>query len=254
MMTNVSDYNYDLFLKACNHEPVFGTRCFTQYQLNPHNIFLQIGENNHPSTVLFIQNGVAVVASDNTGDVQELAQFLAYQKVKEVDTNLVHCEQLKAIMGGTTESSFYMQYNAKQCGEMARDIYPAMDLYEVFQVLQQSHEYYRTHFQFDSWSADIVQKLEAKVMELYVVYHQGKPVGTGAIIAKSPQHEVIAAVAVIPEFRHQKLGTKISQFLTQQIVSRNKTPVLISGYDAVANLYESIGYKKMGRWGELYLP
>ena len=60
-------------------------------------------------------------------------------------------------------------------------------------------------------------------------------------------------MAVIPEFRHKGLGTRISRFLVKRILEKGKTPRLISGYDEVAELYRQVGFETYGRWGELYL-
>ena len=64
---------------------------------------------------------------------------------------------------------------------------------------------------------------------------------------------VIAAVAVVPEYRHRGLGSRISRFLVKRILEKGKTPRLISGYDEVAELYRQVGFETCGRWGELYL-
>ena len=63
----------------------------------------------------------------------------------------------------------------------------------------------------------------------------------------------IAAVAVVPEYRHRGLGSRISRFLVKRILEKGKTPRLISGYDEVAELYRQVGFETCGRWGELYL-
>ena len=64
---------------------------------------------------------------------------------------------------------------------------------------------------------------------------------------------MIAAVAVVPEYRHRGLGTRITRFLVKRIQEKGKIPRLISGYDEVAELYRQVGFESCGRWGELYL-
>ena len=90
-------------------------------------------------------------------------------------------------------------------------------------------------------------------MELYQLDVDGEIVGTGCIVSEDDECGVIAAVAVVPEFRHRGLGSRISRFLTQRILEKGKTPRLISGYDEVAELYKQVGFETCGRWGELYL-
>ena len=90
-------------------------------------------------------------------------------------------------------------------------------------------------------------------MELYQLTVDGQVVGTGSIVSEDDETGAIAAVAVVPEYRHRGLGSRISRFLVQRIREKGKTPRLISGYDEVAQLYRQVGFETCGRWGELYL-
>lgn len=81
----------------------------------------------------------------------------------------------------------------------------------------------------------------------------GQTVGTGCIVSEDDECGVIAAVAVVPEYRHRGLGTRVTRFLVKRIQEKGKTPRLISGYDEVAELYRQVGFESCGRWGELYL-
>ena len=81
----------------------------------------------------------------------------------------------------------------------------------------------------------------------------GKVIATGSIASEDETCGVIAAVAVLPAWRRQGLGSKISRFLPRRILEKGKTPRLIAGYDAVAELYRKVGFTTCGRWGELYL-
>ena len=123
----------------------------------------------------------------------------------------------------------------------------------MFGVLQRSHAYYRTHLTFETWSDDLRQKRDRGLMELYQLEVDGEVVGTGCIVSEDDECSVIAAVAVVPEYRHRGLGSRISRFLVKRILEKGKTPRLISGYDEVAELYRQVGFETCGRWGELYL-
>ena len=145
-----------------------------------------------------------------------------------------------------------MVYRGDGVNDRFPDIGPG-SLEASFAVLQRSHEYYRTHLRFDAWSADLRQKLDRGLMELYQLEAGGEVVGTGCIGSEDDECGVLAAVAVVPEFRHRGLGSRISRFLVKRILEKGKTPQLISGYDEVAELYRQVGFVPCGRWGELYL-
>ena len=139
----------------------------------------------------------------------------------------------------------------KISGEFA-DIKPA-DLMQVFCVLQQSHEYYRTHLKFEPWAEHLESCINSGYTKVYQLEKDGQVIGTGSIISQDETHAAIAAVAVIPEYRLQGLGSYITNFLVGEIQKMGKTPCLISGYDEVAELYKKIDFVTVGRWGELYI-
>ena len=83
-------------------------------------------------------------------------------------------------------------------------------------------------------------------------FRDKKPIGTGMIVSEDERHAVLAAVAVIPDYRHRGIGTEITRYLVNRILEKGKIPCLISGYDAVAELYRQVGFQEEGRWGEWY--
>lgn len=241
---------------ACAYERVFGSKILTAaraYGLqDPRVSFWLQTKDGLPTAALYNNGGVLVISANGDSDAAEIAQLVRQEGITEVDTNWDQCAALQTILGGVTESSYYMVYPGQPVPEEFPDIRQGV-LEDVFQVLQQSHEYYRTHFRFDSWSADLRQKLDRGLMELYQLEAEGQVVGTGSILSEDDECGVLAAVAVVPEYRHRGLGSRISRFLVQRIREKGKTPRLISGYDEVAQLYRQVGFETCGRWGELYL-
>ena len=173
-------------------------------------------------------------------------------EIHEIDSDWDLCEKLHALLGGFTESSYYMVYNGGSVDGDFDDIKPA-DLQDVYSVLQQSHEYYRTHLKYEPWASHLESCIKTGRTEVYQLERDGKPVGTGSIISQDDSHAAIAAVAVIPEYRLKGLGSYITNFLVKEILKKGKTPCLISGYDEVAELYKKIDFITVGRWGELYI-
>ena len=247
---------YPDFYQACCHEHVFGSKILTALHAygmrDPRAAFWLQLQDSKPTAALYKSGGVLVISAAPESDPAPIAELIRAEGIHEADTNWDQCEALLSMLGGTTDSSYYMVYR----GGAEEASYPdiaAGDLETVFGVLQRSHEYYRTHLTFDRWSDDLRQKLERGLMELYQLEVDGEVVGTGCIVSEDDECGVIAAVAVVPEFRHRGLGSRISRFLVQRIQEKGKTPRLISGYDEVAELYKQVGFETCGRWGELYL-
>lgn len=256
MLKKLTQEEFPAFARACAYERVFGSKAMTAlraYGLESEtNEFYLCSGPEGPAAALYLSGGVLVVSSNEQANVEEIAALIRRKQVGEVDTNWPQCAALRAILGGTTESSYYMVYAGGSQDHTDPDIRPGV-LPDMFRVLQQSHEYYRTHLKYEPWAADLERKLGRGLVELYQLELDGKAVGTGSIISEDGECGVIGAVAVIPEYRHRGLGSRISRFLVGRIQEKGKTPRLISGYDEVAELYRQIGFVSRGRWGELYL-
>ena len=256
MLTRLTPDLIPAFTQACAHERVFGSRIMTALRTygpeDARALFWLLLKDDSPAAALYLAGDVLSVSAAPEADPAPIAALVRQQAVHEVDTNWDQCAALQALLGGTTESSYYMVYRGDGVNDSFPDIGPG-SLEASFAVLQRSHEYYRTHLRFDAWSADLRQKLDRGLMELYQLEVDGEVVGTGCIGSEDDKCGVLAAVAVVPEFRHRGLGSRISRFLVKRILEKGKTPRLISGYDEVAELYRQVGFEPCGRWGELYL-
>lgn len=256
MLTLLTGEKIPAFTTACTYEHVFGSKALTAmraYGLCNADVgfFLQT-LNDEPVAAIYLHRGVMVISARQDSNADEIAELVRREKVIEIDTNLEQCRQLQKILGGQVESSYFMVHQGAAAQESFDDIEQG-ELQKVFSVLQQSHEYYRTHLKFEPWSQDLQHKIELGLSELYQLRFEDEVIGTGCIISGDEECGVIAAVAVIPQYRNRGFGSHISRFLVQRIRGISKTPRLISGYDEVAELYRKIGFTPCGRWGELYL-
>ena len=256
MLKKLTQQEIPAYAHACAYERVFGSKAMTALRAygleSESNEFYLCAESGEPTAALYLSDGVLIVSSNERADAEEIAALIRRKRVGETDTNWSQCAALQAILGGVTESSYYMVYAGGPQERADPDIRPGA-LPDMFRVLRQSHEYYRTHLKYESWAADLERKRERGLVELYQLELDGKAVGTGSIASEDEECGVIAAVAVVPEYRHRGLGSRISRFLVGRIQEKGRTPRLISGYDEVAELYRRIGFIPCGRWGELYL-
>ncbi len=244
------------FAAACTHERVFGSKIMTALRTygpeDARALFWLLLKDDSPTAAMYLAGDVLVVSASPEADPAPIAALVRTCGVHEVDTNWDQCAALQELLGGTTESSYYMVYRGGPVEEDFPDITPG-DPLAVFSVLQRSHEYYRTHLRFESWAEDLGRRLDTGLAEVYQLELDGEVVATGSIASQDEECGVIAAVAVVPEYRHRGLGSRISRFLVKRLLKLDKTPRLISGYDEVAELYRQVGFEPCGRWGELYL-
>ena len=256
MLTRLTSDLIPAFTQACAHERVFGSRIITALRTygpeDARALFWLLLKDDSPAAALYLAGDVLSVSAVPEADPAPIAALVRQQAVHEVDTNWDQCAALQALLGGTTERSYYMVYQGAPVEEAFPDIVPG-DPLAVFSVLQRSHEYYRTHLRFAPWAEDLGRRLDTGLAEVYQLELDGEVVATGSIASQDDECGVIAAVAVVPEYRLRGLGSRVSRFLVKRILELGKTPRLISGYDEVAELYRQVGFDACGRWGELYL-
>ncbi len=256
MIIKVDNTNINRFEQLCCAEHVFGSRSLTALAAygTEHDVhkFWIITENGRDVAALHLNGQVLTVIKENMIGTEDIISLTKEFKIHEIDSDWDLCEKLHALLGGFTESSYYMVYNGGSVDGDFDDIKPA-DLQDVYSVLQQSHEYYRTHLKYEPWASHLESCIKTGRTEVYQLERDGKPVGTGSIISQDDSHAAIAAVAVIPEYRLKGLGSYITNFLVKEVLKKGKTPCLISGYDEVAELYKKIDFITVGRWGELYI-
>lgn len=255
MLVPVTADNFELFRRACRFEPIFGSKCLCSYGCfadSPRYLFRLGLQDGEPVCAMQLCGTVLSCSSNGQLPAGELAQFMRGHSVTELDSTYEECRAVQAILGGALDTSWYMYFDKDECEAPRVTPLPCRDLHDAFSVLQQSHEFYRTHYRFEPWAEDLRGRLDAGTAELYTLEQDGECVGTGSIISMDGTVGVVAAVAVIPEYRHRGLGADISRFLTRRILALGLRPCLISGYDEVAALYRLVGYTEHGRWGELY--
>jgi len=256
MIIKVDSANIQRYHQLCKAEHVFGSRSRSALAAygTCHDVhkFWILTEDGKDTAALHLNGQVLTVVKSGEIGTDDIVALTKEFEIHEIDSDWDLCEHLHTILGGVTESSYYMEYKGGNICPDFPDIKPA-SLKDVYRVLQQSHEYYRTHLKFEPW-ADNLEKLSAcGAAKVYQLERDGRPIGTGSIISQDDTHAAIAAVAVIPEYRLKGIGTYITKFLIKEILSMGKTPCLISGYDEVAQLYRKIDFLSYGRWGELYI-
>lgn len=239
---------------ACEH--IYGSKivtCLKTYGLEDarHHFYLCM-EEDEVTAALYSDGGVLTVATNGAVDPKDVEEAARLEGVGEIECERSLCLTLQKSMGGTTEGSWFMVYRGDPITMDASDMAPA-DLRNVLDVLQRSHEFYRTHYTFDTWSVDLQKKLDKGLIEVYQLERNGEVIGTGMIGSQDDECATVMSVAVVPEYRHRGLGTYITKFLTARIQQMGKTPRLMPGYDEVAELYRQVGYVECGEWGELYL-
>ena len=117
------------FLIACTYEHVFGSRARTA--LSAHGLgseaaqFFLCRKGRELAAALCFADGVLTISSDERADPAPIAELAQRLQVHEIDTNWTQCQALQALLGGQTDSSYYMVYRGAPQQLTARISFPA---------------------------------------------------------------------------------------------------------------------------------
>lgn len=255
MILSYSSLYKDDFFHACNYEHVFGSKIRSALLVygikNKEHRFFLATSNKQPTAALYLKGTVLTISANANFDIEEFLAFLTPFSIKEIDSNFELCTALQEKLGGTLDSSYYMVYQQAPPIESFKNITSA-SLPAVFELLQKSHEYYRTHLIYESWTNDLTYRIQQGSTKVYQLTQNGEMIATGSLYSQDETSGILAEIAVLPKYRHQGFGSYMTRFLVQKVCSLGKTPRLIAGYDEVAELYRKVGFDTCGRFGELY--
>ncbi len=234
------------FLAACAAEHVRGARIVSALRvLGPERGAFYL----YDGMAMYAEDGVLLIAAPPEA---ELAPELLPPGLREIHGPEHLCRELHRRLGGELDSSFFMKYAGGDLPAGDPDMVPA-EADTVFAILQDSHPYYREHLRYGPWHEMLTAQIRAGQTEVWQLRADGAWAGTGALSCRDDECCVLGEIAVLPEFRHRGLGSRITRYLTARSLALGKTPRLMAGYDAVAGMYQRLGFEPAGRWGELFL-
>ena len=80
----------------------------------------------------------------------------------------------------------------------------------------------------------------------FLAYVNNKPVGTARIREIDSNTTKIERLAVLPQARHQGIGSKLMSAALETIARQNKTTVVVHAQEYIASLYQRLGFKIVG--------
>lgn len=105
---------------------------------------------------------------------------------------------------------------------------------------------------FDDFYVDVNHKLRHSAMRMYGIEKNGALVSVAMTIAESTNSAVLGAVACSSEYRKQGYGSAIVKYITNRLITENKSVFLHRGKDANVSFYNNLGFSECGTWREYY--
>lgn len=106
---------------------------------------------------------------------------------------------------------------------------------------------------FDDFYVDVNHKLRHGTMRMCGVAEDDKLVAVAMTVAESNDGAVLGAVACHPDYRKNGYGSSVVKYITNLLVSENKTVYLHRAKNANQSFYNTLGFEESGRWKEYYL-
>jgi predicted GNAT family acetyltransferase len=147
------------------------------------------------------------------------------------------------------EKDLYMLKDAHMLTEKNHNIQRATisDVDEIFDFLQSIPQLKSLYT-----SKDMIEDRIAKNLGIhYIIRSQGKIVAHGNSAAESQLTTMIGGVGTAKEHRENGLATEIVNALAKDIIKNGKSPCLFTARTDGSNLFEKMGFEKVGQWGTI---
>jgi GNAT superfamily N-acetyltransferase len=105
---------------------------------------------------------------------------------------------------------------------------------------------------FDDFYVDVNHKLRHEVMRICGIQEDDKLVAVAMTVAESENGAVLGAVACDPDYRKHGYGSSIVKYLSNVLLSENKTVYLHRAKNANVSFYNNLAFTEIGRWREYY--
>lgn len=103
---------------------------------------------------------------------------------------------------------------------------------------------------FEDFYVDVNHKLRHNAMRMYGIKENSMLVSVAMTVAESEQGAVLGAVSCDPEYRKRGYGSTIVKYITNRLVSENKTVFLHRAKNANVSFYNNLGFIETGSWRE----
>lgn len=103
---------------------------------------------------------------------------------------------------------------------------------------------------FEDYYVDVNHKLRHNTMRMCGIYKEDVLCAVGMTVAESDNGAVLGAIACLPDFRKQGYGSYVVKYLTNQLLSENRTVFLHRAKNANISFYNNLGYIEIGKWCE----
>lgn len=126
------------------------------------------------------------------------------------------------------------------------------DIKSVYNMIVKSADENFNPPPFDDFYVDVNHKLRHNTARLVGIFENGVCVASAMTVAESPDSAVLGAVSCDPDYRRRGFGSALIKYLTNLLVSENKSVYLHRAQNANVDFYKNLGFGEHGTWCEYY--
>ena len=105
---------------------------------------------------------------------------------------------------------------------------------------------------FEDFYVDVNHKIRHNAMRMYGITESNSLAAVAMTVAESRNGAVLGAVACDPEYRKRGYGSSIVKYISNVLISENKTVFLHRAKNAKISFYNNLGFTESGTWCEYY--
>lgn len=105
---------------------------------------------------------------------------------------------------------------------------------------------------FEDFYVDVNHKLRHQTMRMYGIREKNRLVAVAMTVAESKDGAVLGALACDPDFRNRGYGSALIKYISNLLISENKTVFLHRAQNANVSFYHKLGFTQSGEWQEYY--
>ena len=191
--------------------------------------------------------GVITLFAHENADFDELYMF-----VKMIGASCVMChascaEQLHITPARTGN---IMKWDAQLSEYINRTVCP--DLHQVYSVLQACHSKAFQVPEFEPFYLDMSHRIRHKGATAVGYKTEDKLIACAMTVAETEYAAIIGAVAVLPEYQRQGIGTSVVKSLLHGCMEKHQKHIYVyCNSEQNVQFYRTMGFTYSGVWAEL---
>lgn len=194
------------------------------------------------------RNGTAfILCITNKSDIDEISSFMRVAGASNVICDAEYKLDLFGMRCST--GSILMKNTLYDDFDDIVDIREP-DIKSAYQLLMRCSNESFTPPAFDDFYVDVNHKLRHKTMRMCGIYFDDMLCSVGMTVAESDDGAVLGAIACDPDLRKQGYGSYVVKYLTNMLLSENKTVYLHRAENENVSFYNNLGFEEIGKWCE----